>query len=193
MKYLTIKRKSRINTITGILFLLALLLAMGGGELKEYVRNHEQPMVKPMVDSVGGSISQLAVVHVDNGKDVSRGLVPDNDTLTVSQIVEKEVKKFAKTPTQESYLLYLTHCLLWKESKHGSDQGKGDGGLASGILQFHQATFVSYRNLMIKQGFTDHVGSRDNFEDAVETNLWAVTTGRASAWGPVVVGYCKTK
>jgi hypothetical protein len=192
MKYYTIKRKRNLNTLTGILCLLLIAIAMLGGEINEYKRNHTQPMVKPMVDSFSRSDNNLAVVHVDNGEETSGGSISDNSTLTVSQMVEKMVKKYAPA-NKQSYYLYLSHCLLYKESNHGSNLGRGDGGMASGIFQMWNETYLRFRKQMMTKGLVDHIGSRDNQEDAIETSVWAFVNGRDVEWGPVKRQECPTK
>lgn len=174
------KQLTRINLCMGIIMLMLVLTStMGGKAVKMY-----------------GGITDCCVNTFDSGVLATNGdedirLAVVEPEITISNQVEKTVDRFAKNESQKSYLLYLSHCLLFRESKHWENQNFGDGGLAGGPLQFHEATYQAYRKEMIKKGLVDHVGSRLNLEDSIETMIWAVMDGRGTAWGPIKRGECK--
>jgi hypothetical protein len=89
-----------------------------------------------------------------------------------------------------SFLRYQLACLAFKENGYHSDNKCGDSGLACGMYQYHQSTYLAFRNEMIKEGLTDHIGSRLNDQDATETTAWAVTHGHENDWGPLNLGMC---
>jgi len=95
------------------------------------------------------------------------------------------VDEFFTTQSQRSEVRMILHCLLNRESKHNGDTGKGDGGLALGILQFHQETWNGYRKIMIKEGFATEIDSPYNDKEAIRTTVWAISDERATAWGPI--------
>jgi hypothetical protein len=113
--------------------------------------------------------------------------LPENEDTWVT----KYAKMYGKTPGEVNHTRELLHCLLYNEAGYGSNKGKGDGGLASGPLQFHQATYIGYRKIMMKQGLVKEMGDRDNMEDAINTAAWALSTGRGDAWGPILRHYCQ--
>lgn len=190
-RYLTNNRKKKINTITGLLFILAIILGWIGGELNEYLRLHPRLLLNPSVSSGSAYVGDGNFVLLDSRQPLGGERVSGVFSSSVSAMVEKNVERFAKTNSEKSYLLYLAHCLLYKETHHGSNSGLGDGGLAGGIAQFHQATFTSYRLQMQKEGLIDHLGSRFDDEDAIETMVWALANKKAGALGPVQRGFCK--
>ncbi len=165
---MTKKRRKKINTISGIVMILVILLMVFGSKAKAYYE------------------------HIDGLELVSSSIeVMPEPPYSQSVIIEKIVDQYAKSPSQRSWLLSMIHCLLNKESVHYANKKMGDGGLAGGPLQYHQATYVGYRKLMIKQGLVEVIGSRFDFTNAVETTVWALMNGRKSAWGPVLNGLCK--
>jgi hypothetical protein len=46
------------------------------------------------------------------------------------------------------------------------------------------------RSKMIKDGVAKEMGTRDNFENAVDTTSWAISQGQAKQWGPYLRGEC---
>jgi hypothetical protein len=90
-----------------------------------------------------------------------------------------------------SLLRYQLACLAHKENGFHANDNCGDSGQACGMYQFHQPTYVAFRKIMIAQGLTDHIGSRLNDQDAVETTAWAITHGHESDWGPMNLGMCQ--
>lgn len=111
--------------------------------------------------------------------------------LTVDEMVDKYADKYGKTQSYKNRTKALLHFLLYREAGYGSNKNCGDSGLACGPLQFHEPTYQGYRKIMIKEGHVDHVGSRLNMEDAIETCAWAVNDGREEAWGPYMRGEIK--
>lgn len=116
---------------------------------------------------------------------------PEYQTPEVDKWVAFYSDKFGKTPSEKNHTRVLLHCLLFNESGYGSNKGHGDSGLAGGPLQYHQGTWDGFRGLMIKQGFTNTIGSRYDMEQAISTTAWAITHNRANNWGPVLRGECK--
>lgn len=114
-----------------------------------------------------------------------------NNAIDIDDLVDIYVNKYFEDEVERSYMKYITHCLLFKESKHGIDKGQGDGGRAAGILQFHEPTYIAYRKIMIKEGHTNNLGSRFNYENAIDTMLWAFSDGRGEAWGPYLRRECR--
>lgn len=112
-------------------------------------------------------------------------------TPKVDDLVDTYSKKYGKTPYQANRTKALLHFLLLREQNYGGSNNCGDGGKACGALQYHQATYVSYRNIMMKKGLVEDMGSRLDMEDAIETTAWAINDGRENAWGPVARGEIK--
>jgi len=107
-------------------------------------------------------------------------------TESIDELVGKYVDEFFTTRSQRSEVRMIMHCLLNRESKHSEDTGRGDGGKAIGILQFHQPTWNGYRKIMIDRGFAIEIGSPLNVDQAIRTTVWAIKDGRAYAWGPIL-------
>lgn len=78
------------------------------------------------------------------------------------------------------------HCLASKESKHAFDKGHGDGGLAGGPFQFHEATWERMRRQMIKDGYATEIGTRYDLGEAASTVAYAFKKGWAREWGPIL-------
>jgi hypothetical protein len=111
-----------------------------------------------------------------------------NDTNLVDDYVNKYADKFGKTTISRQQIKVKLHFLLYKESKYGVDTGCGDSGKACGPLQFHEATWYSYRQIMLDRGLIEEIGDRYNMEQAIETTAWAISDGRELAWGPIKRG-----
>ena len=105
--------------------------------------------------------------------------------------VDKYATIYTSNVIQKNYTKAMIHFLLFKESKYGEDKRYGDGGLAGGPLQFHEATYIDYRKHMIQEGLTASLGSRLDMENAIETLAWAINNDRENAWGPVARGEIK--
>lgn len=100
--------------------------------------------------------------------------------------VDEYSEKFSSSIMSKHQLKATLHYLLLRESRYDDDKGCGDNGKACGPLQFWQDTYIQYRNEMIKLGLTNHIGSRYNQKDAIETTAWALSVGRGKAWGPIL-------
>lgn len=109
-----------------------------------------------------------------------------NEIQNIDGYVGSAVDEFFKTQSQRSEVRMILHCLLNRESKHSGDTGKGDGGLAQGILQFHQETWEGYRKIMIKKGFATDISTPYDNKEAVRTTVWAISDKRATSWGPIL-------
>ena len=104
--------------------------------------------------------------------------------------VDKYARKYTDRVGDWSNMKSTLHCLLDAESKYYTDKGHGDGGRAGGPTQFHNPTYIGYRAKMIKLGHVDTMCSRYDMECAIETTAWALSTGRAKAWGPILRNEC---
>lgn len=113
-------------------------------------------------------------------------------TKTNDDLIDFYAGKYTNSPSAKAHRKALLHCLYWKESRGGVDaHAKGDNGLASGPFQFHAPTYMSMRSKMIKQGVATEMGSRDDFESALDTTSWAISQGEGKQWGPILRGECK--
>lgn len=132
----------------------------------------------------------LFVSQPVQGSTESLAVLP-TPTPDVDKLVDTYSKKYGKTTYKANRTKALIHFLLLREQNYGGSNARGDGGLAAGPLQFHDGTYISYRNMMIKQGLVSDMGSRLDMEDAIETTAWAINDGRENAWGPVARGEIK--
>ena len=89
-----------------------------------------------------------------------------------------------------SLLRYQLACLAHKENGYHANNNCGDGGLACGMYQYHPETYTGFRKIMMSEGLTDHVGSRLNDQDAIQTTAYALTHGLENNWGPIARGMC---
>lgn len=114
--------------------------------------------------------------------------------LWVGQYVDHYFDK----PSQQSEARMVMQCLLHRETKHYTFKGEGDGGLAKGILQWHDATWNRARKEMIKQGEADQIGWSLDPETAIKTTVWALKESSKprnkrvisiTEWGPVLRSY----
>lgn len=107
------------------------------------------------------------------------------DETKVDELVDIYSFRYGKTRYERNRIKALLHFLLLKEQNYGGSDSCGDHGLACGPLQYHQATYESFRKIMMKKGFVKTMGSRLNMKDAIETTAWAISDGREGNWGPV--------
>lgn len=105
--------------------------------------------------------------------------------------VDKYAEKYATPKLTKSKLKYQLHCLLYYESGHYATNKCGDSGLACGAMQYHQATWAGFRNIMLKRELITEIGDRFNLEQAIETTAWAIADGREYNWGPILRGKCQ--
>ena len=174
-KYMTLKRKSRINTLTGILFLLALLLAIGGGELTKYVESHRKPMLIPYSNSGSGNVNDLAIVRVDNGETTSQRELSGDSADAKPTTTEKELITFYS----EKYNVNekLVTCIIAKESTF-NPEAIGDHGKAVGYAQFWAETWKRMR----KQMGLETTDLRTDKAEAIKTLCFGLSTGRGHEW-----------
>lgn len=111
-----------------------------------------------------------------------------SDYQKIDRWVDIYSEKYGKTRYEKNRTKAMIHFLLLKEQNYGGSTNCGDSGKACGILQFHEPTYIGYRNIMIKRGLVKVVGSRLNYENAIETCAWAINDGREDAWGPIARG-----
>lgn len=108
-------------------------------------------------------------------------VAPDDMSVFISQAVQEFL------PKHKSEALMLMHCLAHRENGHaGNPNGFGDGGLAGGPYQFHQATWLRMRKQMIAQGVANEIGDRMDKQESTRTTAWAIANGRALEWGPIL-------
>ncbi len=174
-KYYTIKRKRNLNTLTGILFLLLIAIAMLGGEYSEYKRTHTQPMVKPFVNSGSEYDNTLAVVYVDNGETISKRQLSGSDTVTKPETTEAELIKFYSEEYQVNQALVT--CIIKKESTF-NPKAVGDSGKAIGYAQFWHETWIRMR----KQMGLETTDLRTDKAEAIKTLCWGLANGRGKEW-----------
>lgn len=105
-------------------------------------------------------------------------------------LVAKYADKYGDYYGERSRLRATLHCLLNRESTHGSRKDHGDNGMAGGPMQFWEETYTRMRVKMITQGLTEEVGTRYDLEKAIETTAWAVKQGHGNEWGPILRGEC---
>ena len=135
---------------------------------------HQKPIVTPLADNTVYAIESQTIEYVE---------VPQEN---IDTWVGKYVDQYFPKPVQGSEMRMIIQCLLNRESKHDVDKGHGDGGLAGGPLQFHQATWDRMRKQMIESGEATETGSRYDQEQAIKTTVWAIKNGRALEWGPIL-------
>jgi hypothetical protein len=114
------------------------------------------------------------------------------EVLTVDEMVDKYSDKYGSSKWLKLRTKALIHYLLLRESAYGSTTNCGDHGLACGPMQFHAATYTANRQRMMKLALVDHMGSRLDMEDAIETATWMIAVkGQEKQWGPVLRGEIK--
>lgn len=113
------------------------------------------------------------------------------DRNPIDAYIDEAALKFGKGRTGYSSLKKTLHCLLYYESKHGYATGRGDNGMAAGIFQFWEDTWIRMRKQMIKQGVAETISDRYDNRAAAFTAAWAITNGRGNEWGPLLRGECK--
>lgn len=137
-----------------------------------YAAEHKQKVISPLPDPV----------YAWNEP------TPTPKKYSIDEMIDIQCNKYEKTDGRINRCKAMMHFLAYREAGYGSNKSCGDGGLACGIMQFHEATYKSYRKIMIKLGHVSHEGSRWNEYDAIETTAWSISTGREKAWGPILRG-----
>lgn len=110
---------------------------------------------------------------------------------TIDTLVDMYSMRYGKTKWMQLRTKVILHYLLLREAAYGNTKTCGDSGLACGPLQFHDATYISFRQIMIERGLTTKLGSRWDMEDSIETAAWAINDGRENNWGPISRGEIK--
>ena len=172
------KLHSKIFLVVALITLLGLLVY--GASKKTTFEFFVKAEVEPKVVKVEVPVEKLITktVVVDNGN-------------KVDEVVDKYAKIYSYGSLDRySELKAVLHCLFYFESKHTAASGFGDNGKAGGPLQFWEGTYTNFRKIMMEKGLTDHIGSRMDLEDAVETTTWALADGRGRNWGPILRGEC---
>ena len=162
------------DTFLSVIWLFVLLLIIG---VFLWYYKRSQILVRPIPESYQPSIIKFVKVAVASEN--------------IDTYIDRYSRKYARNDDQYSYLKQLMHCLLHFESKHGIVKRDGDNGLAGGIAQFHQDTWVRMRKQMLKLGLIKEIGSRYDEEMAIQTTIWAVVNGRGKEWGPILRGSCQ--
>lgn len=164
----------KANLIGGIVVLT--IIALSG----MYIR-------KEAIEGVWAQEPVLSPISTDSAK-----IITPTPTMTPRELQDKwigeQADRFAKPQIGKSasYLRYQLHCLAYMENGHHANNNRGDGGLASGMYQYHEGTYEGFRKIMMREGLTHHMGSRDDDEDAIETTAWALSEQRDYNWGPIV-------
>jgi len=110
---------------------------------------------------------------------------------TIDSMVDLYSMRYGKTKWEQLRTKTMIHYLLLREAAYGNTKTCGDNGLACGPLQYHDATYLSFRKIMIERGLITDIGSRWDMEDSIETTAWAINDGRENNWGPILRGEIK--
>jgi hypothetical protein len=111
--------------------------------------------------------------------------------ITVNDMIDAAAVKYAKTKWEVLTIRVKLHYLLLRESAYGNTTSCGDQGLSCGPLQFRTPTYTAFRKIMIDRGLVNHMGSRLDLQDSIETCAWAISDGRENNWGPILRGDIK--
>lgn len=127
------------------------------------------------------SLANTDIHYVEVEKEVIKELPRENVDTMIGDAVDEFL------PTHKSEARMIMHCLAHRENGHGGNpDAHGDGGLAGGPFQFHQATWDRMRKQMIKEGKATEIGDRYSFKESARTTAWAISKGRALEWGPIL-------
>jgi len=110
---------------------------------------------------------------------------------TIDSMVDLYSMRYGKTKWEQLRTKTMIHYLLLREAAYGNTKTCGDNGLACGPLQYHDATYLSFRKIMIERELVNDIGSRWDMEDSIETTAWAINDGRENNWGPILRGEIK--
>lgn len=138
--------------------------------------------ISPLADNQTGIV--YAAEHPTASPTPS--ILPLPTGFEIDVFVGSAVDEFFQEPGKQSETRMILHCLLNRESKHAHSIGHGDNGKAGGPLQFWQDTWNGYRKIMMKDDLAKEIGSRYDLKESIRTTVWAIKTGRATAWGPVL-------
>jgi hypothetical protein len=101
----------------------------------------------------------------------------------------KYIDQFASGDSERSLWRYQFNCIEHFESTHHYTTRNGDNGLAQGLFQYHQETWVGYRKRMIKEGLITEIGSPYNDEQAIQTTAYIFAHGGQQNWS-TYIEYC---
>lgn len=137
-------------------------------------------------------VTNLTIFHPVQGLATSDIEVRIVEKIVVKEIPAENISTWISDavnqylPNHKSESLMIMHCLAHRESGHGASNAQGDGGLAGGGFQFHEATWQRMRKQMLKAGLITEIGSRFDLKQATYTTAWAIANGRALEWGPIL-------
>lgn len=176
-------KRSFLVTVTILLLFVAMLIISGWLERRNQI-------LSPLPDSNiqgFGAITNTVMAYEPVVKPIED--LCESDLCRFDYWVGKYTDKYFDLNSQRSEVRMIMQCLLHRESghqPHDANGPHGDGGKAGGILQYHAPTWIGYRKIMMDEGLVSEIGSRYNPEQAIETTVWAISTGRAKAWGPIL-------
>lgn len=155
-------------------------------------------LVSPLpsgVTSIASSSDKNTDVELRAVSPTPGGVASINDQQQYDIWVGQYVDQYFTSPTQRSEARMIIQCLLHRETKHYTFTGQGDNGLAKGILQWHDATWIRARKEMIKQGYASELGWSQDPQTAIDTTVWALKQSAKPRkdrvisileWGPVL-------
>lgn len=154
-------------------------LAVHNAEFSRLSLNEQEELLAPSVQNALKSFATPVYASTESAIPTKPVFVPKDISIWIDEAVQEFL------PTHYSESLMIMHCLAHRENGHAGNLGaRGDNGLAIGAFQFHESTWISYRKLMIKDNLATEIGDPLDVHEAVRTTAWAISTGRALAWGP---------
>lgn len=176
-----------LAVFTGTLFILFLASLF----FAKYKLTFQSPVqLRPLILIEEQQTLNPFVSEVEAQEALGRAEAEPQPALSMDVLITKLVEKYAGKKSA-SFLTYQLHCLAHFESGHYTNKNCGDSGKACGPFQFHEPTYQAFRKQMMKEGWVDHIGSRLDIEDAVETTAWAMVNGKELHWGPILRGKCQ--
>lgn len=176
-------RRAFLVTVTILLLIVVMMIISGW-----IIRSNQ--IISPLPEtkiSGFGAIIQTVKAYEEIRLPIES--ICETDLCRFDYWVGKYTDKYFESNSQRSEVRMIMQCLLHRESghqPHDENGPHGDGGKAGGILQYHAPTWIAYRKIMMDEGLISEISSRYNPEQAIETTVWAISTGRAYAWGPVL-------
>ncbi len=195
--------KNQINRDIKLLslFIAGIMVCGTGFQFNHYLENQKNK------ESWGDQQVKLffsPLIYACDGEDCVNNAEINRKELAEKEKIETEKEYFKKISDKMvgeinkqfdsdkiSWITPIAFCLLRNESGFGTNDSLGDGGLAGGILQFHENTYKHYRQEMINMGLASEVGSRFNDDTAIETAVYMWKNGELEQWGPYNVGECR--
>ncbi len=157
-----------------------LLFTVAVGTFINWLYTEPQPPISPLAHAQV-LIQPEAVGDAESHAPAAK---PEFTTDDMSTYISQAVQEFL--PAHQSESLMIMHCLAHRENSHAANRDCGDSGLACGPFQFHPETWAGYRKLMIKAGVATELSDRYDKKESARTTAWAISTGRAYAWGPIL-------